>query len=331
MEMNQRIVLASRPKGEVTADNFRLEQVPSPSLNDGEVLVRNHYMSLDPYMRGRMDDAKSYAAPQALDQVMGGGTVGEVVQSRNSAYAVGDQVVGQGGWQLFSVDNGKGMRKVDTQHVPLSAYLGAVGMPGVTAWYGLNQIIGPKAGETVVVSAATGAVGSVVGQLAKLKGCRVVGLAGGAEKCAIVVKEFGFDACIDYKAGKLYEDLLEATPKGIDGYFDNVGGVVLDNVLRRMNAFGRLAICGLISSYNGEPMSVTNFRSVLVNRLKVEGFIVSEHMQHWPAALAELGSLVGTGKLKFRETVAQGLAAAPQAFGGMLAGKNIGKQVVKLV
>ena len=331
MEMNQRIVLASRPKGEVTADNFRLEQVPSPSLNDGEVLVRNHYMSLDPYMRGRMDDAKSYAAPQALDQVMGGGTVGEVVQSRNSAYAVGDQVVGQGGWQLFSVDNGKGMRKVDTQHVPLSAYLGAVGMPGVTAWYGLNQIIGPKAGETVVVSAATGAVGSVVGQLAKLKGCRVVGLAGGAEKCAIVVKEFGFDACIDYKAGKLYEDLREATPKGIDGYFDNVGGVVLDNVLRRMNAFGRLAICGLISSYNGEPMSVTNFRSVLVNRLKVEGFIVSEHMQHWPAALAELGSLVGTGKLKFRETVAQGLAAAPQAFGGMLAGKNIGKQVVKLV
>ena len=331
MEMNQRIVLASRPKGEVTADNFRLEQVPSPSLNDGEVLVRNHYMSLDPYMRGRMDDAKSYAAPQALDQVMGGGTVGEVVQSRNSAYAVGDQVVGQGGWQLFSVDNGKGMRKVDTKHVPLSAYLGAVGMPGVTAWYGLNQIIGPKAGETVVVSAATGAVGSVVGQLAKLKGCRVVGLAGGAEKCAIVVKEFGFDACIDYKAGKLYEDLREATPKGIDGYFDNVGGVVLDNVLRRMNAFGRLAICGLISSYNGEPMSVTNFRSVLVNRLKVEGFIVSEHMQHWPAALAELGSLVGTGKLKFRETVAQGLAAAPQAFGGMLAGKNIGKQVVKLV
>lgn len=331
MEMNQRIVLASRPKGEVTADNFRLEQVPTPSLNDGEVLVRNHYMSLDPYMRGRMDDAKSYAAPQALDQVMGGGTVGEVVQSRNSAYAVGDQVVGQGGWQLFSVDNGKGMRKVDTKHVPLSAYLGAVGMPGVTAWYGLNQIIGPKAGETVVVSAATGAVGSVVGQLAKLKGCRVVGLAGGAEKCAIVVKEFGFDACIDYKAGKLYEDLREATPKGIDGYFDNVGGVVLDNVLRRMNAFGRLAICGLISSYNGEPMSVTNFRSVLVNRLKVEGFIVSEHMQHWPAALAELGSLVGTGKLKFRETVAQGLAAAPQAFGGMLAGKNIGKQVVKLV
>ena len=331
MEMNQRIVLASRPKGEVTADNFRLEQVPTPSLNDGEVLVRNHYMSLDPYMRGRMDDAKSYAAPQALDQVMGGGTVGEVVQSRNSAYAVGDQVVGQGGWQLFSVDNGKGMRKVDTKHVPLSAYLGAVGMPGVTAWYGLNQIIGPKAGETVVVSAATGAVGSVVGQLAKLKGCRVVGLAGGAEKCAIVVKEFGFDACIDYKAGKLYEDLREATPKGIDGYFDNVGGVVLDNVLRRMNAFGRLAICGLISSYNGEPMSVMNFRSVLVNRLKVEGFIVSEHMQHWPAALAELGSLVGTGKLKFRETVAQGLAAAPQAFGGMLAGKNIGKQVVKLV
>lgn len=331
MEMNQRIVLASRPKGEVTADNFRLEQVPTPKLNDGEVLVRNHYMSLDPYMRGRMDDAKSYAAPQALDQVMGGGTVGEVVQSRNSAYAVGDQVVGQGGWQLFSVDNGKGMRKVDTKHVPLSAYLGAVGMPGVTAWYGLNQIIGPKAGETVVVSAATGAVGSVVGQLAKLKGCRVVGLAGGAEKCAIVVKEFGFDACIDYKAGKLYEDLREATPKGIDGYFDNVGGVVLDNVLRRMNAFGRLAICGLISSYNGEPMSVMNFRSVLVNRLKVEGFIVSEHVQHWPAALAELGSLVSTGKLKFRETVAQGLAAAPQAFGGMLAGKNIGKQVVKLV
>ncbi len=329
--MNQKVLLVSRPKGAVSAANFRLEEAPIPSIGDGEVLIRNHYLSLDPYMRGRMDDAKSYTSPQPLNEVMGGGTVGEVIESKNPGFVVGDTVVAMSGWQLYGKDNGKGLRKVDGRTVPLSAYLGAVGMPGVTAWYGLNKIIVPKAGQTVVVSAASGAVGAVVGQLAKFQGARVVGIAGGAEKCTIVVKELGFDACVDYKAGNLGQDLLNATPAGIDGYFDNVGGEVLDNVLKRMNAFGRIAVCGLISSYNGEPMPIHNVRSILINRLKIEGFIVSEHPEHWPTALTELGALVASGRMKFKESVAVGLASAPDAFMGLLKGKNLGKQVVKLI
>ncbi len=331
MTLNQRIVLASRPSGAVTAENFRLEEQPVMAIVEGEILIRHHYMSLDPYMRGRMDDAKSYATPQALNEVMGGGTVGEVVESKHPNFQVGDTVVGMGGWQLYSKDNGKGVRKVDARHVPLSAYLGCVGMPGVTAWFGLNKIIAPKAGETVVVSAASGAVGAAVGQLAKAHGARVVGVAGGPEKCKVVVDEFGFDACVDYKAGDLKAALAAATPQGIDGYFDNVGGAVLDNVLARMNAFGRIAVCGLISSYNGEPMSIQNFRSVLINRLTVRGFIVSEQPEIWPTALGELGAAVASGRMKFKETVSQGLATAPQAFMGLLSGKNLGKQLVKLI
>ncbi|ODS98965.1 MAG: NADP-dependent oxidoreductase [Lautropia sp. SCN 69-89] len=330
-EKNRQILLASRPKGEVTPADFRLVEAEIPAIGPGEVLVRNHFLSLDPYMRGRMDDAKSYAASQPLDEVMIGGTAGEVVESRNPEFAVGDRVMGMLGWQLYGKDDGRMIRKVDTSRVPLSAYLGAVGMPGVTAWYGLNRIIAPKAGETVVVSAASGAVGSVVGQLARRKGCRVVGVAGGAQKCAIVVDEYGFDACVDYKAGQLYADLRAATPDGIDGYFDNVGGATLDAVLRRMNAFGRIAVCGLISSYDGQPMLLQNFRSVLVNRLRVEGFIVSEHMEVWPEALRELGTLVATGELKYRETIAQGLENAPEAFIGLLKGRNVGKQLVRLI
>ncbi len=328
---NLQILLASRPKGEVTPANFRLVEVAIPQIGPGEVLVRNHFLSLDPYMRGRMDDARSYAAAQALDEVMIGGTAGEVVESRNPVFAVGDPVIGMLGWQLFGKNDGRMLRKVDTSRVPLSAYLGAVGMPGVTAWYGLNRIVAPKAGETVVVSAASGAVGSVVGQLAKRRGCSVVGVAGGAQKCTLVVDEYGFDACVDYKAGQLYPDLLAATPSGIDGYFDNVGGQTLDAVLRRMNAFGRIAVCGLISGYDGQPMPLQNFRSVLVNRLRVEGFIVSEHMEVWPEALRELGALVATGGLRYRETIAQGLESAPEAFIGLLKGRNVGKQLVRLV
>lgn len=331
METNQFIVLAQRPKGEVRPEHFRLESGPVPDIGPGEVLVRNHYMSLDPYMRGRMDDAKSYAAPQPLDAVMQGGSAGEVVASRNDGFAVGDKVVGRFGWQLFGKSNGTDMKKVDTSRVPLQAYLGVVGMPGVTAWYGLNKIIAPKEGETVVVSAASGAVGAVVGQLARFKDCRVVGVAGGPEKCAAVVKEFGFDACVDYKAGRLDDDLKAATPNGVDGYFENVGGAVLDAVLNRFNAFGRIAVCGLIAGYNGEPTPTRNFRAILINRLKVEGFIVSEHIEHWPTALAELGGLVGNGKMKYRETVSQGLASAPEAFMGLLKGRNFGKQLVKLI
>ena len=335
---NRQIHLVSRPQGEAMADNFRLVEAQVPALADGQVLVRHHFMSLDPYMRGRMNDAKSYAKPQNLNEVMGGGTVGEVVESKHSGFAKGDKVVGMGGWQDYGVVDASqpGMlRKVDTAHIPLSAYLGAVGMPGVTAWYGLMKICQPKAGGTIAVSAASGAVGSVVGQLAKAKGCRAVGIAGGAEKCRYVVEELGFDACVDYKAHtdskSLYKALKDATPDGIDGYFENVGGAVFDAVLARMNAFGRIALCGMISGYNGAPIPLAQPSLILQSRLTVEGFIVSEHMEVWPPALAELGGMVATGKLKFRESVAQGLDAAPEAFLGLLKGRNFGKQLVKLV
>jgi len=331
----QRIVLASRPQGAVTPDNFRLETVDIPELQDGQVLVRNHFLSLDPYMRGRMNDSKSYAQPQPLDEVMIGGTVGVVEASKNPSFAVGDAVVGMFGWQEVGVSDGRGIQKVDTRHIPLSAYLGSVGMPGVTAWYGLNKIMLPKPGQTVAVSAASGAVGSVVGQLAKLKGCRVVGFAGGKDKCDYVVNELGFDACIDYKAAsdakELYKMLKEATPDGIDSYFENVGGAILDAVLSRMNAFGRIAMCGMIAGYDGQPLPLQNPQLILVSRLTIEGFIVSELMDVWPEALRELGGFVAQGKLKFRESVAQGLASAPEAFMGLLKGKNFGKQLVKLV
>ena len=338
MPQNQQILLDNRPVGEATVANFKLVTTDTPALNDGQVLVRHHYLSLDPYMRGRMNDSKSYAAAQPLGEVMIGGTVGEVVESRHPRFSVGDQVVGMGGWQEYSVvdANVPGMlRRVDTTHVPLSHYLGAVGMPGVTAWYGLVKIIAPKAGETVVVSAATGAVGSAFGALAKARGCRVVGIAGGADKCAYAVNELGFDACVDYKEHADYISLSKALkaacPNGIDGHFENVGGMVLDAVLLRTNAFARIAVCGMIAGYNGAPLPMVNPALILVNRLKVEGFIVSEHMEVWPEALTELGTLVATGKLRPRETVAQGIASAPEAFMGLLKGKNFGKQLVKLV
>ncbi len=331
MTTNRQWLLASRPSGAMSADNFRLVERPAPQPGDGQVLVRNHWLSIDPYMRGRMNDTKSYVAPQPLDEVMVGGTVGEVVASRHPTLHEGDHVVGRLGWQLYALSDGRDVTKIDTSRVPMSAYLGPVGMPGVTAWVGLNQIIAPKTGETVVVSAASGAVGSVVGQLAKRQGCRVVGIAGGPAKCRVVLEEFGFDACVDYKAGRLGDDLGAAAPRGIDGDFENVGGEVLDAVLARMNAFGRIAVCGLISGYDQTPPPMREFRSVLHNRLKVQGFIVSEHMSLWPAALAELGELVGTGQLRYRESIVEGIESAPQALIDVLKGRNFGKQLVKLV
>ncbi|MFO1297864.1 MAG: NADP-dependent oxidoreductase [Rubrivivax sp.] len=334
---NRRIVLASRPAGEASAANFRLETVETPALAEGQVLVRHHWLSLDPYMRMRMNDMKSYAPPVAVGAVMVAGTTGVVAESRNSAFKAGDTVVGQGGWQEWSVVDApeKGaLRKVDTTHVPLSAYLGAVGMPGVTAWIGLVHFIEPKAGETIVVDAASGAVGGVVGQLAKARGCRAVGLAGGADKCAYVKDELGFDACIDYKAHRDFASLAaaldKAAPSGVDGLFENVGGLILDVVLSRMNAFGRIALCGMIAGYDGAPMPITNPRLLLTQRLRLQGFIVSEHMHLWPKALAELGEGVATKRIKYRETIAQGLENAPEAFLGLLKGRNFGKQLVKL-
>ncbi len=341
-EINRQIHLVSRPTDEASADNFRLIEQPLGTPGEGQVLVRHHFLSLDPYMRGRMNDAKSYAQPQPLDKVMQGGTVGVVVASKHPDYQAGDDVVGFGGWQEYSIvdaGNPGSLRKVDTRRVPLSAYLGAVGMPGVTAWYGLTKICRPKAGQTIVVSAASGAVGSAVGQLAKARGCRAVGIAGGPDKCTYVTDELGFDACIDYKAqlGKsgdpkaLLQALKDATPDGVDGCFENVGDAVLDATLARMNAFGRIALCGMISGYDGQPIPLQQPQLILQSRLTIEGFIVSEHMEVWPEALKELGSLVATGKLKYRERVAMGIASAPEAFLGLLKGKNFGKQLVKLV
>ena len=336
--VNQQIVLVSRPEGEPSLDNFRLQEAPLAPLGDGQLRVRHHYLSLDPYMRGRMSDAKNYAAPQPLGEVMIGGTVGEVVESRHADFRPGDTVVGMGGWQLYSVvDASKPgqLRKVDATRVPISAYLGVLGMPGVTAWYGLTQICRPKAGETVVVSAASGAVGSAVGQLAKARGCRVVGIAGGAEKCGWVAGELGFDACVDYKAHPnakaLNAAVEEALPRGADAHFENVGGRILDAVMLRMNAFGRIAVCGMIAGYSGEPIPMQYPQLILRSQLRIEGFIVSEHPEVWPQALAELEEGVASGKIKYRESVAEGLAAAPEAFLGLLKGRNFGKQVVRLV
>ena len=338
MPTNRQIVLDNRPAGEATASNFRLISSDTPALQDGQVLVRHHYLSLDPYMRGRMNESKSYAEPQPLGEVMIGGTVGEVVESRHPKFKTGDQVVGMGGWQEYSVVDGSApgmLRKVDTTQVPLSYYLGAVGMPGVTAWYGLVKIIEPQAGQTVVVSAATGAVGSAYAALAKARGCRVVGIAGGPQKCQYAVDELHFDACIDYRQHadikSMAKALKDACPDGIDGCFENVGGYILDAVLLRTNAFARIAVCGMIAGYDGAPLPLQNPALILVNRLKVQGFIVSEHMEVWPEALQELGTLVAQGKLKPRETIAQGIDAAPEAFLGLLKGKNFGKQLVKLI
>ncbi|MGU7838860.1 NADP-dependent oxidoreductase [Burkholderia sp. AW33-5] len=329
--INRQILLVSRPQGAASADNFRLVETPLVPLADGELRVRNHFLSLDPYMRGRMNDAKSYAVPQPLNEVMIGGTAGEVIESRHPDFAVGEHVVGQFGWQEYGTSNGNGLRKVDTSRVPLSAWLGVTGMPGVTAWVGLNRIIAPKAGETIVVSAASGAVGSVVGQLAKRAGCRAVGIAGGPDKCRYVVDTLGFDACVDYKAGRLADDLAAATPDGVDGCFENVGGAVLDTTMTRMNAFGRIAVCGMIAGYDGAPVPLANPGLILRSRLTMQGFIVFEYPDAWPPALAELSELVATKQLHYRETIAYGLERAPDAFLGLLKGRNFGKQLVQLV
>jgi NADPH-dependent curcumin reductase len=338
MTMNQQIHLVSRPQGQAVADNFKLVESPLPALNEGQILVRHHYLSLDPYMRGRMNDSKSYALPQALNAVMIGATVGVVEQSRAAAFATGDRVLCMGGWQQFSIADTSvsgSLQKLVDSPIPLSAFLGPVGMPGVTAWYGLNQIIDIKAGETCVVSAASGAVGSVVGQLAKAKGARVVGLAGGVDKCQYVKDQLKFDDCINYKAhadlDSLSAALKSACPQGIDGYFENVGGLMLDAVMLNCNAFARIAMCGMIAGYNGNPIPMQFPQLFLMQRMRLEGFIVSEHMKLWPQALRELGAAVASGQLVYRETIAQGLSAAPQAFLGLLRGDNFGKQLVKLI
>jgi hypothetical protein len=331
MANNIQVLLASRPTGWVEESNFRIVETPIPKPAPSQVLVRNLWLSLDPYMRGRMNDVKSYATPVQIGEVMVGGVVGEVVESNNPKFKPGDHVVGPLGWQLYAVSSGEGLMKVDPKLVPLSYYLGVAGMPGATAWVGLLEHCQPKAGETVVVSAASGAVGSVVGQLAKLQGCRAVGIAGGKTKCDYVVKELGFDACVDYKAGSLQDDLKTAAPEGIDCYFENVGGELMDAVFRRLNPFSRVALCGLVAEYNiTEPYGVKMMRAVLVNRVNIRGFIVSDRQDLYLRAVGQLAKWVAQGKIKYHETVAEGLRSAPSAFIGMLKGANLGKQLVKL-
>jgi NADPH-dependent curcumin reductase len=323
--MNRRVLLASRPVGPVVESNFRIEEAPLPSPGEGEVLVKNLWLSLDPYMRGRMSDAKSYVKGVDIGEVMVGQTVGEVVESRHPTLKKGDKVLTQLGWQSHGVT--REAVRVDEKRAPLSYYLGIIGMPGLTAYFGLKELGQPKPGETVVVSAASGAVGSVVGQLAKSWGCRTIGIAGGREKCDYVKDELGFDACIDYKAGPVREQLKE----GVDVYFDNVGGEILDTVLARMKLFGRVVVCGTISDYNStDPYRVRNWRAILVNRLRVQGMIVFDWKDRYGEALKTLGGLVAEGKLKYKESVVQGLDNAPRGLIDLLAGKNFGKQLVKL-
>ncbi len=326
---NKRVVLASRPVGAVSEANFRVEEAPLPKPAEGEALVRNLWLSLDPYMRGRISDAKSYAKGVDIGEVMVGQTVGEVLESRHPKLKVGDTVLTQLGWQLYGVT--QGATRIDTSRAPASYYLGLLGMPGLTAYFGLKELGQPKAEETVVVSAASGAVGSVVGQLARLWGARAVGIAGGREKCRYVKEELGFDACIDYKAGRLRDDLKETCPKGIDVYFDNVGGEILDLALARTNLFGRVVVCGTISDYNStDPYRVRNWRAILVNRLRVQGMIVSDWHDRYGEALKALGGYFAEGKLKYRESIVQGLQNAPRGLMDLLDGKNFGKQLVKL-
>lgn len=326
---NKRVLLASHPTGWVSESDFRIDEAPLPRPGEGEVLVKNLWLSLDPYMRGRISTAKSYVKGVSVGEVMVGQTVGEVVESRHPGFQAGDTVLTQLGWQLFGVT--QELMKIEARGAPLSYYLGILGMPGMTAYFGLKEIGQPKPGETVVVSAASGAVGSVVGQLAKIAGCRAVGIAGGREKCDYVTRELGFDACVDYKTGSLADKLKEACPKGIDVYFENVGGEMLDTVLAHMNLFSRLIVCGMISQYNvTEPYGVKNLRFVLTNRIRVQGMIVFDWKDRYGEALAALAGHLAQKKLKYRESVVQGLENAPRGLIELLQGKNFGKQLVKL-
>jgi NADPH-dependent curcumin reductase CurA len=331
MPQNKAWTLASFPSGAVREDNFKLVESPAPAPNDGEVLVKNLWLSLDPYMRGRLSQQKSYTKGVEIGEVMQGQAAGEVLESRHPGLKPGDKVLTQLGWQLYGCVKGEEATRVDAAQAPLSCYLGALGMPGMTAYFGLSEIGKPKKGETVVVSAASGAVGSVVGQLAKIAGCRAVGIAGGHDKREYVLQKLGFDACVDYKAGNLQRDLKEACPNGVDVYFDNVAGETLDMMLRVMNPFSRIIVCGRISDTNAaEPYGVKSLGSILVNRIKMQGMIVFDWKDRYPEALQALAGYLAAGKLKYRESVLEGIEKAPRGLIGLLKGENFGKQLIKL-
>ena len=331
--MNRRIVFAKRPDGKPTEDCFRLETVALEALSEGQVLVCNHVLSVDPYIRMRMEAVDSYAPVMAIGELLVGRTVGQVVDSRDPAFQQGDWVVGRLGWQDYSSAAAAELQKITpgASTAPLTAYLGSLGSTGITAWVGLMEFGRPKAGETVLVSAASGAVGSVVGQLAKQLGCHVVGIAGGAEKCGIVKNEFRFDDCIDYKSDTFEAALVEALPRGADVYFDNVGGSITDRVLPHLTLFSRIALCGLVSQYNGiAPYRMQHYRELFNKRVTLRGFVLSDHRDLWPAASKALHEAFAAGHLHYRETIAEGLENAPLAFINMLDGANIGKQLVRL-
>lgn len=338
------VALASRPDGAPTADNFRYEAKPMPTPGEGEVLVKVHYMSLDPYMRGRMDDAQSYAAPVPIGGTMEAGAVGEVVASNSPAFKPGDYAFGMFGWASHGCLPANQLRKLDPSHGSITTALGVLGMPGFTGWHGLTEYGRPKEGETLVVAAATGPVGSMVGQVAKSMGLRTVGIAGGADKCALAVEKFGFDACLDHRAYDTARDLRAAlkteAPKGIDIYFENVGGKVLEAVMPLMNPHGRIPICGMISWYNAgglgagaseQGLTAPNlWRTILVKFLSVNGFIISNHYDRYGKFLGDIGPKVASGEVAYLEDVAEGLENAPAAFMGLLKGGNMGKQIVKV-
>lgn len=329
--VNRQIVLRSRPVGMPKPADFGLIETPVPQPKDGEVLCRTIYLSLDPYMRGRISGARSYAQSVELGQVIVGGTVGQVLESRCVGLAAGDIVQGYDGWQSHAVSKGTGLRKLDPKQAPISTALGVLGMPGMTAYVGLLDIGQPRAGETVVVSAASGAVGSAVGQIARIKGARAVGIAGSQDKCDYVVRELGFDACVNYKTGDLPAALRAACPGGIDVYFENVGGEVLRAVMTLLNQNARIPLCGLISEYNAtEATPGPNLRPLLFNRVLIKGFIVSDHLARMGEFLKDCGGWVREGRLKYREDVVAGLDLAPEAFIGLLQGKNFGKLLVRV-
>jgi len=331
----KRIVLASRPVGEPKLSDFRLEDVPVPTPGEGEVLLRTIWLSLDPYMRGRMSDGPSYAAPVPVGGVMEGEGVSEVIASNNPQFAKGDIVAIRSGWQTHALSDGKGLRKIDPKAAPISTALGVLGMPGMTAYTGLLEIGRPKAGETVVVAAASGAVGSAVGQIARIKGARAVGIAGGKDKCDYVRNELGFDDCIDHRDPDFPARLKAACPKGIDVYFENVGGAVFEAVFPLLNPFARMPVCGLIAQYNDTQAVAPRWasalmRNVLTKRLTIRGFIVSDFAAMHADFQRDMAQWVREGKVKYRESVTEGLENAPSAFIGLLKGANFGKQLVRI-
>jgi NADPH-dependent curcumin reductase len=329
--VNRQIIFAKRPTGEPGLDCFRLVEAPVGALGVDQVLVRNDYVSVDPYIRIRMEEQDSYAPVMKIGDIVVGRTIAQVIASRHPEFQPGDWVVGRLGWQDYSIAAAAELQKIDADRAPLTAYLGCLGSTGITAWIGLVEIGRPKAGETVLVSAASGAVGSVVGQLARRRGCRAVGIAGGALKCKVVVEEFGFDACVDYKAASFAEDLRAAVGGGVDIYFENVGGAVLDAVLPLLRHGARIPLCGMVSQYNATmPYGVHNLREIFNHRVTMRGFVISDHRDLWPAATRELEQAYAAGELKSRETIAEGLENAPQAFIDMLRGGNIGKQIVRI-